>query len=240
MSPMQYAKLPQNSQSKVVLSCAKSLDKKLITRLIKRTGDIIISLSLLVLLSPILLIISIWIAIDSRGGVLFKQERIGRFGRPFTILKFRTMKVDNSGTGITLADDDRITKVGRIIRGLRIDEFPQLINVLRGDMSLVGPRPEIAKFVSQYSADDKATLLVRPGVTCRSSIAFANEADMLPTDGTAESFYVERILPVKNGMNIDYVKNLSIFEDIAIMFATVGGVLKNGTGETNDGENLNR
>ena len=239
MSPMQFAKLPQNSESDVIRACAESLEKKKFTRFLKRAGDIFVSLVLLLLLSPVLLILSVWIALDSSGGVLFRQERVGRYGKPFTILKFRTMRPNNSGSQITLGDDDRITKVGRFIRSLRLDEFPQLINVLRGDMSLVGPRPEVKKFVDKYSTDELATLLVRPGVTCRSSIAFANEADILPKDDTAEDYYIERILPAKCSMNIEYVKKLSVVEDVAIIFATVFSVLKQDSGVKNDGEDLN-
>ncbi len=239
MSPMQYAKLPQNSESEVINDCAKLLEKKKVTRFLKRAGDIFVSLLLLVLLSPILLLLSVWIALDSPGGVLFRQERVGRYGRSFKILKFRTMRPNNNGPQITVGDDNRITKVGHFIRHLRLDEFPQLINVLRGDMSLVGPRPEVMKFVDKYQPDDLATLLVRPGVTCRSSIAFANEADILPKDDTAEEYYIERILPAKCSMNIEYVKNMSAFEDIAIIFATVFSVLKRDSGDKNYGEDLN-
>lgn len=239
MSPMQYAKLPQNSESEVIRSCAESLENKVFMRFLKRTGDIFVSLVLLVLLSPVLLILSVWILLDSPGGVLFRQERVGLYEKPFTILKFRTMRANNTGSQITVDDDDRITRVGRLIRSLRLDEFPQLINVLRGDMSLVGPRPEVKKFVDKYQCDDFATLLVRPGVTCRSSIAFANEAEILPKDDTAENYYIERILPAKCAMNVEYVRRLSIFEDIAIIFSTVMSLFKQKTGDRNDGENFN-
>lgn len=238
MSPTQYAKLPQNSPSKEILSCAESLERKRLTRAVKRLGDILLSLLLLLILSPLLVFFSVWIALDSPGGVLFRQTRIGRYGKPFTILKFRTMRKDNAGTEITLNDDDRVTRVGHWIRNIRLDEFPQLLNVLRGDMSLVGPRPESPKFVDHYEPDDYATLLVRPGITCRSSIAFANEAELLPDDGTAEQYYIKRILPAKCAMNIEYVRNLSVVEDIKIAFATVYSVLKQGTGASTDGENF--
>ncbi len=239
MSPMQYAKLPQNSESEVIRACAESLENKTFTRFLKRTGDIFVSLVLLILLSPVMLILSVWILLDSPGGVLFKQVRVGMYEKPFTILKFRTMRADNNGTEITVDDDERITKVGKLIRSLRLDEFPQLINVLRGDMSLVGPRPEVKKFVEKYQRDDFATLLVRPGVTCRSSIAFANEAEILPKDDTAESYYIERILPAKCAMNVEYVRGLSVFEDVAIIFSTATSLLKQDTGDRNDGEDFN-
>ena len=234
MSPMQYAKSPQNITSSVMERCALQLEKRRLTRLAKRTGDLLISAFLVVLLSPLFLVLAIAVSADSKGGVFFRQTRIGRYGVPFTILKFRTMRVHDGGSELTGREDDRVTRVGARIRGLRLDELPQLLNVLAGQMSLVGPRPESPRFVDCYSADERATLLVRPGITCRSSIAFANEAALFPPDCDPEAYYIERILPAKCSMNIAYVENLSVFEDMAIAFATVRGVLKKEIGEPND------
>ena len=234
MSPMQYARSQQTITGSVLERCAGTLEKKRLTRFLKRTGDIVLSALLLVLLSPVFLVLAVAVAVDSPGGVFFRQTRIGRYGEPFTILKFRTMKVHTGGRALTEEDDDRVTRVGARIRGLRLDELPQLWNVLTGQMSLVGPRPESPRFVDCYSAEDRATLLVRPGITCRSSLAFANEAALFPKDCDPEAYYIERILPAKCAMNVAYVEHLSVFEDIAIVFATLRSVVKKEIGATND------
>ena len=221
MSPRQYAKLPQNSGSRVMSDCVSALERRRATLFFKRFFDVWIAVSLALLLLPLFLVIAVAVAIDSRGGVLFSQERVGRFGRPFRLLKFRSMTVCPSGSVLTSADDARVTRVGRILRPTHLDELPQLWNVIRGDMSLVGPRPEVARFVDVYTADQRATLLVRPGITCRSSIAFADESERYPEDADPETFYVETILPEKCAMNVQYVLHLSLWEDIKIAFATL-------------------
>lgn len=226
MSPMQYAKLHNNIQSDVLNQCAQILESKRVTLLVKRGIDVAFSILLLFILLPIMVVISVAIAIDSPGGVLFMQERAGRYGKPFKILKFRTMTKANSGSNITTGNDMRITRVGKLIRKIRFDEFPQLINVIKGDMSIIGPRPETMNFVDIYTADQRATLLVRPGISCRSSIAFADEADMIPEGVDTDKFYVENILPEKCEMNIKYIKDLSIKEDICVAFLTVARVFK--------------
>lgn len=226
MSPMQYAKLHNNIQSDVLTQCAEILESKRATLLIKRGFDVVLSILLLLILLPIMLIISVAVAVDSPGGVLFKQERAGRYGKPFKILKFRTMTKANVGSNITTGNDMRITRVGKLIRKIRFDEFPQLINVIKGDMSIIGPRPETMNFVDLYTADQRATLLVRPGISCRSSIAFADEADMIPDGVDTDKFYIENILPDKCEMNINYIKNLSIKEDICVAFLTVARIFK--------------
>lgn len=221
MSPRQYAKSPQNSGSRVMADCVRALESRKATLFFKRLFDVWIALSLVLLLSPLLLIVALAVAIDSRGGVLFRQERVGRFGRPFRILKFRSMRVEPAGSALTQSEDARITRVGRVLRPLHLDELPQLWNVIRGDMSLVGPRPEVPRFVGAYSADQRATLLVRPGITCRSSIAFADESKRYPAHADPEAFYVEQILPEKCNMNVQYVLHLSLREDVKIAFATL-------------------
>ena len=226
MSPRQYAKLPNHIESSVMADCAASLEKKGATRFCKRGADLIGALILLLLIWPVLLILAAAVALDSPGGALFRQERVGRFGRPFRILKFRTMKVSHGGGELTQSEDDRVTRVGRAIRGLRLDELPQLWNVLVGDMSLVGPRPEVPRFVDLYTADERATLLVRPGITCRSSIAFADESERYPAGVDPAEFYATHILPEKCAMNLSYVKTLSLVEDVKILFATLGRVFQ--------------
>ena len=221
MLPRQYAKLPQNSESRVMADCVAVLERRKATLFFKRFFDVWIALTLSLVLTPLLLVIAVAIAIDSRGGVFFSQERVGRCARSFRILKFRSMRVCTEGSELTRPEDERVTRVGRILRPLHLDELPQLWNVLRGDMSLVGPRPEVPRFVAAYTADQRATLLVRPGVTCRSSIAFADESARYPADADPAIFYVERILPEKCAMNIQYVMTLSLTEDIRIVFATL-------------------
>ncbi len=225
MSPTQYAKLPQNIQSEVIFECAKELENKRFTLFVKRVFDLVVSLILTIVLSPLLLFCVIAVAVGRDGPVLFKQKRIGRYGEEFEILKFRTMTHNASGSAITVDNDNRITKAGSFMRKLRLDELPQLFNVIRGDMSLVGPRPEVKVYVDQYKPDWRATLLVRPGVTCRSSIYFADEATMMKDTEDTEKFYVDIILPEKCRINIDYVKGVSLIEDIKTMFATVKKVL---------------
>ena len=226
MSPRQYARLPENSQSSVMAACAASLARKRVTLFFKRGADVIAALLLLLLLLPLLLILAAAVALDSPGGALFRQVRVGRCGRPFRILKFRTMTADHAGGALTQNGDARVTRVGRAIRGLRLDELPQLWNVLIGDMSLVGPRPEVPRFVDVYNADERATLLVRPGITCRSSIAFADESERYPADVDPAAFYIEHILPEKCAMNVAYVQTLSLWEDVRILLATLRSVIK--------------
>ena len=225
MSQMQLLKSPKNIQSDVINECSAIIYKKKFTLFIKRTFDITCSLILLVLLSVILLICAIAVATGKDGPVFFKQIRIGRNGKEFKIIKFRTMTNGNNGSGITVNNDSRVTKVGAFLRKYRLDELPQLINVLVGDMSFVGPRPEVPDFVSRYNDDWFATLLVRPGITCDSSIFFANEAELLDNADDAEDYYINTILPKKCQMNIDYIKGLSFFKDIKIMLNTVKKVL---------------
>lgn len=221
MSPRQYASLPQNSESDIMAECAAVLQRKRATLFFKRAADVSIAFILTLLLLPWLALLALVIVLDSRGGAFFRQERIGRFGRPFRILKFRTMIADNDGCALTRNDDDRVTRVGRRIRRLHLDELPQLWNVLRGDMSLIGPRPEVPRFVEHYSADQRAALLVRPGITCRSSIAFADENERYPEGVDPEAFYISDILPEKCAMNNRYVLTLSLCEDVKIAAATV-------------------
>lgn len=226
MSQMQLQKSPKNIQSNIIDDCKKTLRKKAITLFLKRCFDIIAALLMLVLLSPILLICAISVAAGKDGPIFFKQIRIGKNGKEFNIIKFRTMTDKNNGSSITVNNDSRVTKAGHTLRKFRLDELPQLINVVRGDMSFVGPRPEVKHYVEKYEDDWYATLLVRPGITCRSSIYFADEAEMLDNAENADEFYINEILPEKCKMNIDYVRGISLIEDLKIMFATVKRVLK--------------
>jgi lipopolysaccharide/colanic/teichoic acid biosynthesis glycosyltransferase len=190
--------------------------------ILKRLFDIVASLFGLILLFPVFLAVAVMIKVDSQGPVFFRQERMGRGGRPFLIHKFRTMRVAHGGPELTSASDARITPLGGTLRRYRIDEFPQLFDVLAGNMSLVGPRPEVRRYMERYSEEDRAKILsVRPGMTDWTSIRFRNEAELLRQAADPELAYVTEIMPVKAKMYRDYVDHRSFWGDMAILCATV-------------------
>lgn len=192
----------------------------------KRTFDVAASAVGLALLSPVFVISSIAIWAHDRGPVFFRQERIGLGGKPFRIHKFRSMRVANSGSLVTSADDDRITWVGQILRKSKLDELPQLIDVLRGDMSLVGPRPEVAEYVALWGADAAAEILsIRPGITDPASITYRNEQEELAEAQDPDRHYVEVILPRKVAMYREYVRQQSFFGDLRLIAKTVLAVV---------------
>jgi lipopolysaccharide/colanic/teichoic acid biosynthesis glycosyltransferase len=189
----------------------------------KRLFDITLSLLALVLLCPLLLAVALWVRLDSPGPVLFRQQRVGRGGRLFGILKFRTMQVNAEAAGlqITVGQDPRITSAGRWLRRSKLDELPQLLNVLRGEMSMVGPRPEVPRYVALYPADQRATVLsVRPGITDLASLAFRDESTLLARSTDPERTYVEEILPIKLLHACDYVARRSLWLDLRILALT--------------------
>lgn len=190
--------------------------------MIKRLFDIIFSLIGLIVLAPILILIAICINIDSKGPVFFRQLRVGRYNTDFKIFKFRTMKIDSDKLGLlTVGDKDpRITKVGYFLRKYKLDEFPQLINVLIGNMSFVGPRPEVRKYVNFYSEEDLKILNVKPGITDYASIKYRNEVEIIRQAKDVEKAYVEDIMPEKIKLNKAYIDNNNIFIDIKIIFKT--------------------
>ena len=192
----------------------------------KRVFDILCSFFGLVVLSPVLLVVSVLVAVTSPGGVFFRQERIGKDGRPFRIFKFRSMRKDNDGLKITTGNDSRITPVGRFLRKSKIDELPQLINVLVGDMSFVGPRPEVADYVDLYTPYQRQVLLVRPGITGLASIRFRNENDLLTASDDPNRTYVEQIMPRKIDLDLEYIPHASVFYDIKLIFQTFAVVVK--------------
>ena len=206
---------------------SKNLDEKKFTMVIKRLFDILASFVGLILLSPMLLIISIFIKLDSKGPVFFKQKRVGKNKKLFEIYKFRTMVVDAEKIGkqITVGNDSRITNVGKFIRKLKLDEFPQLINVLKGEMSFVGPRPEVPKYVELYDEYQEQILLVRPGITDYASIEFRNENKILSNSEDPEYKYIEEIIPKKIELNMKYIKRISLFEDIVLILKTILTIL---------------
>lgn len=225
MLQMRYVKLQINFQNKEIIKALKILKTKRVFLFFKRLFDIVISLLALLILSPFFIIISIIIVLTSKGSVFYKQVRIGKNCKPFKILKFRTMvaNADKIGTAVTVSHDPRITSIGRFLRKYRIDEFPQFFNVLIGDMSVVGPRPEVEKYVKEYKQEDYIALLVRPGITCSSSIKFANEAEILNNCEDADEVYINKILPDKCMINNKYVLNLSFKNDLKIFLNTAFG-----------------
>ena len=192
----------------------------------KRAFDILCSFLGLTVLSPVLLVVSVLVAVTSPGGVFFRQERIGKDGKPFRIFKFRSMRKDNAGLKITTGNDSRITPVGRFLRKSKIDELPQLINVLVGDMSFVGPRPEVADYVNLYTPYQRQVLLVRPGITGLASIRFRNENDLLTASDDPNRTYVEQIMPRKIDLDLKYIPHASVFYDIKLIFQTFAVVIK--------------
>ena len=192
----------------------------------KRAFDVLCSFVGLTVLSPVLLVVSVLVAVTSPGGVFFRQERIGKDGRPFRIFKFRSMRKDNAGLKITTGNDSRITPVGRFLRKSKIDELPQLINVLVGDMSFVGPRPEVADYVNLYTPYQRQVLLVRPGITGLASIRFRNENDLLTASDDPNRTYVEQIMPRKIDLDLEYIPHASVFYDIKLIFQTFAVVIK--------------
>lgn len=183
---------------------------------------------MIVILSPVLIIISFIILCTSKGPILYKQRRVTKYGKIFKIWKFRTMvkHADKIGTQVTIKGDPRITKVGKFLRKCRLDELPQLFNILFGQMSFVGPRPEVEKYVNQYQEEMYATLLVRAGVTSLASIKYKDENKLLEHASDADEVYINEILPEKMKYNYQYLKKINIFYDIALLFQTVIAVLK--------------
>lgn len=188
----------------------------------KRVFDIVVSLLGLVLTSPVVLVSAIAVKLESRGPAFYQGERVGRDGRPFRILKLRTMRSDaeSQGPSVTAGDDTRTTTVGRFLRRLKADEMPQLVNVLKGDMSLVGPRPEHPKYVLHYTPAQRRVLTVRPGITGLSSIAFFDEEELL-RGGEAESTYLSRVMPQKLELDLKYLEHATFAGDIGILGRTL-------------------
>lgn len=195
--------------------------------MLKRLFDITASALGILALAPLLAVIALLIRLDSRGPVLFKQERIGRGGEAFTMFKFRTMRTDAEKVGgqLTVGRDPRITRVGHILRKSKLDELPQLFNVFLGEMSLVGPRPEVPKYVALYTEEQRRVLQVRPGVTDLASIEFRDENDLLENQADPEAFYVSHIMPRKLELNQAYIEKQGLFFDLWVIFKTVHRVV---------------
>ena len=196
--------------------------------ILKRLFDLAVSIIALLALIPALLLVGIWVHLDSAGPMFYRQVRVGRNGKTFRIFKFRTMRADAPGLGpeITVNEDPRITRSGRFLRRYKLDEMPQFLNVLVGDMSVVGPRPEVPRYVAMYSPEQLGVVLsVRPGITDLASIRFRNENQLLDGSSDPEKTYVEVLLPAKLALGMEYVRSRSLRGDVAIIARTLWAVL---------------
>lgn len=222
-----WNELPEYMRTDEVRPYYDLLQRKKLSLFFKRVFDIVISLIMIILCSPILLIISILIVKDSKGGVFYRQERVTQYGRVFRIFKFRTMvqNADKIGTQVTVSNDSRITKIGSKLRNCRLDELPQLFNIFLGDMTFVGTRPESVHYVKSYTNEMYATLLLPAGVTSEASIEYKDEADLLDQADDVDSVYINDVLPEKMKYNLNSIKEFSFFKEIATMFRTVFAVL---------------
>lgn len=196
--------------------------------MLKRFFDIISSIAVLSLGLPFFILIAFLIGIDSKGGVFFIQQRVGKGNLDFGLYKFRTMKPDSEKSGqITVGGKDpRITKIGYFLRKFKLDEFPQLLNVIKGDMSIIGPRPEVRRYVDKYSKEQLKVLSVRPGLSDFASIEYINENELLGKSDNPEKTYIEEIMPAKLDLNLKYIEQKSFVTDIKLIFKTIGKILK--------------
>ena len=219
--------LPDFMKSKEVKPYYDILAKKKGTLILKRVFDLTLGSILLILLAIPMLVIAVWIKIDSEGPVLYRQERITTYGKKFKIHKFRTMvnDADSIGSTVTVNGDGRITKAGEKLRKLRLDELPQLFDVLDGNMSFVGTRPEATKYVEQYQPEMNATFLLPAGITSEASIKYKDEAKLLDTSENADTIYIEKVLPEKMKYNLESIKEFGFFKEIRTMVRTVFTVL---------------
>ncbi len=227
MKLIAWDKLPPKMQNNEVRPYYDAIKGKNCELIVKRFFDVVGALLLIILTSPVLLIIAAWIKRDSPGPVLFRQIRVTQFGKEFTVLKYRTM-VDHAekiGSQITGSDDKRITEVGKKIRDKRLDELPQLFNILAGDMTFVGTRPEVPKYVEHYDNEMLATLLLPAGVTSKASLQFRNEHEILADYDDIDSAYIQKVLPIKMKDNLDALSQFSLWNDLRILIKTVEVVL---------------
>ena len=223
-----WEKLPESFRNDAVKEYYDILASRPVNFFAKRMFDILVGIIVLAITWPFMLIIAVWIKLDSNGTVFFRQRRVTKYGRVFRIFKFRTMVSDAErlGTQVTVTHDARITGAGRFLRKCRLDELPQVFNVLIGDMSFVGTRPEVEKYVNEYTDEMMATLLMPAGITSLASIRFKDEEKLLDGAKDPDKTYVNEVLPRKMEYNLEYLKKFSIFYDIKLMFMTFFAVLK--------------
>lgn len=222
-----WDKLPEYMRNDKVKPYYELLKKRTGSLIMKRIFDIVMSLLLLIILSPVFLVVSIWIKLDSKGPVFFRQVRVTTYGKQFRIFKFRTMceNAEKKGSLVTVGNDSRITKVGEKIRHCRLDEIPQLLNVLAGDMTFVGTRPEVVKYVNAYSDEMYATLLLPAGITSVASIQYKDEDEILSKAKDPDDAYIHEVLPDKMKYNLASIENFSFLNEIKTMANTLKAVI---------------
>ena len=226
MKIIDFEQLPPQMRTEAVRKYHTILSGRKASLVFKRIFDVLVSLVLLVVLSPVFLVLAVAIRLDSPGPVFFRQERVTQYGRRFRIHKFRTMVTGaDKGSQVTVNHDSRITRIGRVTRGCRLDEIPQLLDVLRGDLTLVGVRPEAPRYVAEYTEEMMATLLLPAGVTSLASIYYKDEAKLLDGVEDPDKVYIETILPAKMVYNLRGMEHFSFWSDIRLLFMTVFAVL---------------
>lgn len=222
-----WDKLPEFMKIDEVKPYYDILSKKKFSLFVKRVFDITVALIMLIIFSPLIIVVSILIACGSKGGVFYRQERVTKYGKIFRIHKFRTMvaNADKVGSLVTTAQDNRITGIGKVLRKLRIDEVPQLFDIIAGNMTFVGTRPEVKKYVDNYTPEMIATLLLPAGLTSEASVRYKDEAELLDNAEDVDKVYVEQVLPAKMKYNLESIKSFGFFKDIGTMFKTAFAVL---------------
>lgn len=228
MRMISWEKLPPQMQTEAVKPYYEILQKKQVSLIFKRSFDIVVSVIMLLILSPVFLVLTIAIKLDSKGPVFYRQVRVTQYGKEFRIFKFRTMvnNADKIGSQVTVGGDSRITRVGKVIRDCRLDEIGQLLNILGGSMTFVGTRPEVPKYVEKYTPEMWATLLLPAGVTSEASIRYKDEAALLDAAEDVDATYVQDVLPGKMKYNLRSIQEYSFFKDIKTMFRTVFAVVE--------------
>lgn len=218
-----WSELPEWMQIPEIREYYEILSKRKKSLIVKRVFDLVISFVLLIIAAAPMIVIAAAIAIDSPGGIFYRQERVTAYGKRFMIHKFRTMVVnaDTIGTQVTARNDSRVTKIGKFLRKYRLDELPQLIDILIGDMSFVGTRPEVVKYVKAYTKEMRATLLLPAGVTSEASIRYKDEADLLSEAEDVDRIYIEKVLPGKMEYNLESIRRFGLFRELKTMIRTV-------------------
>ncbi len=227
MRMISWEKLPSQMQTEAVKPYYEILQKKQISLIFKRLFDIVVSIIMLLILSPVFLVLAIAIKLDSKGPVFYRQVRVTQYGKEFRIFKFRTMvtNADKIGSQVTVGGDSRITRVGKVIRECRLDEIGQLLNILGGSMTFVGTRPEVPKYVEKYTSEMWATLLLPAGVTSEASIRYKDEAALLDAAEDVDATYIQDVLPGKMKYNLLELKKFRLSHDFYIMWDTIVTVL---------------
>ncbi|ADY24478.1 sugar transferase [Bacillus paranthracis] len=223
-----WEELPNDMKTDSVKKYYELLYKKRFSLFFKRIFDIVMGVFVLLILSPMFILISIAIKVDSKGPIIFRQVRVTQYGKQFEIFKFRTMvnDADKVGTQVTTRNDNRITRVGKLLRKIRLDEIPQLFNVILGDMSFVGTRPEVVKYVEKYTDEMMATLLLPAGITSEASIQYKNEEQLLTNTENVDETYINEVLPEKMRYNLRSIESFCFLGDIRTMINTVFAVIK--------------